>query len=135
MPVPRCKKAALYHPSRALELSANKDTSSFGGFTDVRKNDFEALSHEPDFHGEVRPGDMIYIPHRWLHDVLVEEDSVSVTWNFVHQSGAKEFKDYLKNSPETDSEFEVLKYLYSLAGMPEASAQQILDIANKEAIT
>ncbi|MFT6876598.1 MAG: ribosomal protein L16 Arg81 hydroxylase [Granulosicoccus sp.] len=129
------KEAALYHPDRAQELQADSDSSSFGGFTDVRGANLNSLSHEPDFHGEVRPGDMIYIPHGWLHDVLVVEDSVSVTWNFVHERGSKEYKQYLKNSPETDSEFEVLKYFYSLAGIQNATAQDILALAEETGST
>ncbi len=126
------KEAALYHPSRSAELQANSDSSSFGGFTDVRENDLSALSHEPDFHGEVHPGDMIYIPHGWLHDVIVKEDSVSITWNFVHQLGAQEFKQYLAgDAHKNDSEFEVLKYFYAQAGLSDVAAQDILEIANK----
>jgi len=131
-PVTGVKEAALYHPSRSAELQANSDSSSFGGFTDVRENDLSALSHEPDFHGEVHPGDMIYIPHGWLHDVIVKEDSVSITWNFVHQLGAQEFKQYLAgDAHKNDSEFEVLKYFYAQAGLPDVAAQDILEIANK----
>lgn len=126
------KEAALYHPSRSPELQANSDSSSFGGFTDVRENDLSSLSHEPDFHGEVHPGDMIYIPHGWLHDVIVKEDSVSITWNFVHQLGSQEFKQYLAgDAHKNDSEFEVLKYFYAQAGLPDVAAQDILEIANK----
>jgi hypothetical protein len=126
------KEAALYHPSRSVELQANSDSSSFGGFTDVRENDLDSLSHEPDFQGEVHPGDMIYIPHGWLHDVLVKEDSVSITWNFVHQLGSQEFKQYLSGDDyKNDSEFEVLKYFYAQAGLPDVGAQDILEIASK----
>jgi len=73
------KEAALYHPSRHSELLKNSDASSFGGFIDVRESDLDSLSIEPDYHGEVHPGDMIYIPHGWMHGVIVVEDSVSIT--------------------------------------------------------
>ncbi len=120
------KEAALYHPSRTNELLAESDASSFGGFVDVREADLNSLSHEPDYSGLVKPGEMIYIPHGWLHDVIVVDDSVSVTWNFVHDDGADAFKEYLKNNPEDDSEFEVLQYFYARAGFDNMSADQIL---------
>ena len=119
------KEAALYHPSRTAELTVKTDSSSFGGFIDVRADDPANLSHQPDFQGTVEAGDMIFIPHGWLHDVIAMDDSVSVTWNFVHEKGATEFREYLNDSPENDSEFEVLQYFYKLAGMPDMSAAQI----------
>ena len=128
------KEAALYHPSRAQELLDNSDGSSFGGFMDMREADINQLSHEPDFHGEVNPGDMIYIPHGWLHDVIVVEDSISVTWNFIHEKGAREFEQYLTGNTEEDSEFEILQYFYSLAGFPNVSAQEIMEQLRRRSI-
>ena len=119
------KEVALYHPSRTAELSARQDDSSFGGFIDVRGAHTEQLAVEPDYHGELLPGEMVYIPHGWLHDVIVREDSISVTWNFVHENGADEFQDYLDGRPENDSEFEILQYFFALAGHPDASPAQI----------
>ena len=75
---------------------------------------------------EVEPGQMIYIPHGWLHDVICLSDSISVTWNFVHRKGASEFVEYLKANPSEDSEFEVLQYFYKRAGMGELTADEIL---------
>ena len=100
---------------------------NFGGFVDVRDVSLEKLSIEPDFHGFVRPGEMIYIPHGWLHDVLAVEDSVSVTWNFVHACGAAEFTEYLTSGCEGDSEFEILQYFHRSTGEQALSARQIAD--------
>ncbi len=121
------KEAALYHPDRAAELGKGRDGSSFGGFVDVRDVSLEKLSIEPDYHGFVRPGEMIYIPHGWLHDVLAIEDSVSVTWNFVHARGAAEFTDYLTSGCAGDSEFEILQYFHRSTGEQALSARQIAD--------
>lgn len=105
------KRASLYHPSRSDELLAEATTNSFGGFVDVRNSGASAaLSAEPDFEGIVQPGEMIYIPHGWLHDVVAVTDSISVTWNFVHAQGAAEFHAYLATEPESDSELEILRY-------------------------
>lgn len=112
------KEAALYHPSRHVELTEQPGSSSFGGFLDVRAGDHDVLSVDPDYQGFVNPGEMIYIPNGWLHDVIVTEDSASVTWNFVHRLGSASFQRYLVDSPEADSEFEILQYFHSLAGLP-----------------
>lgn len=112
------KEAALYQPSRADELLAGTDSSSFGGFVDVRDTPTSALDVAPDYHGFVEPGQMIYIPNGWLHDVIVTEDSLSVTWNFVHRKGAERYHRYLKGEPESDSEFEILQYFHQLSGLP-----------------
>lgn len=121
------KEAALYRPERAEELKKNKDGSSFGGFIDVRSEEIDALSVEPDFHGHVRPGEMIYIPHGWLHDVIAVEDSVSITWNFVHELGSGKFSDYLLSGWDGDSEFEILQYFHSTTGNATMSAREIAD--------
>lgn len=127
------KEVVMYRPSRAEELRVKSaDGSSFGGFVDVRKPGGAGLHVEPDYHGFVRPGEVIYIPHGWLHDVIVVEDSISVTWNFVHEHASVEFIDYLMSSAETDSELEVLKYFYRLSGHNFASAREIVRKFNRE---
>ncbi len=119
------KHAALYHPSRAAELAAQSDGTSYGGFVDVRGDD-GALAMEPDFQGVVKPGEMIYIPHGWLHDVLVTDDSLSVTWNFIHQRGAAKYVEYLRAGPSDDPEFEILQFFHDRGGVPGVTADVLL---------
>ncbi len=119
------KEVALYRPERAAELTVQSDGTSFGGFVDVREDALNELSVEPDFHGFVGPGQMVYIPHGWLHDVIAIEDSVSITWNFIHRKGSGEFVDYLKGAYEQDPEFEILKYFHRPTGISDISAGQI----------
>jgi hypothetical protein len=110
------KEVSLYRPDRTEELSVRSDEdNSYSGFVDVRESDANTLSHEPDFHGFLEPGEMIYIPHGWLHDVLVTNDSFSITWNFIHKKGAAEFLNYLDGEPEKDSEYEVLNFFNGLS--------------------
>ncbi len=121
------KHAVMYRPERAAELSASQDGNSFGGFVDVRPDPFAPPTVEPDFEGSIGPGDMIYVPHGWLHDVVAMEDSLSVTWNFVHEAGSAEFRDYLANGPEGDSEFEILQYCHQVGGQQaNISLEQIV---------
>lgn len=122
------KEAALYRPERATELTRASGGTSFGGFVDVRENDLENLSVEPDFHGTVGPGEMIYIPNGWLHDVIAVEDSVSITWNFVHKSGAGAFSNYLKSDWDGDPEFEILQYFHRATGSEGLRASEIVEL-------
>ncbi len=122
------KHAVLYRPDRAEELKAAADGSSFGGFIDIREGSGPGLTVEPDYQGTIKPGQMIYIPRGWLHDVYVVDDSLSLTWNFVHQQGSKEFMDYLAGDPESDSEYEILQYFHQLAGLPDLTASQIVEL-------
>lgn len=127
------KEVALYHPSRAEELTVReRDGTSFGGFVDVRAGDLGRLSVEPDYHGFIGPGEVVYIPHGWLHDVIVVEDSISVTWNFVHERGSMEFIDYLMGGAEGDSEFEVLNYFYRQSGHDFSSPRDVVAAFNRK---
>jgi Cupin-like domain len=119
------KKAVLYHPDRAAELHLGDDPSSFGGFLDVRGQGLDRLAVEPDLEGSVHPGELIYIPRGWLHDVVVVEDSLSVTWNFVHRAGSRELMRYLQSGPEADSELEILRWFRSQAGLPDLAPRQL----------
>lgn len=126
------KEVAMYHPSRAKEFSLVKETdNSFGGYLDVRGENLERLSHEPDFRGTLGPGELLYVPHGWLHDVIVVEDSISVTWNFIHEKGSLEYIDYLMGEPNIDSEFQVLKYFYQQSGEHFDTSADIIKRYNK----
>lgn len=119
------KEAVLYEPARAAELHLGDDTSSYGGFLDVRGDGSGRLAAEPDLQGLVHPGDLIYIPRGWLHDVLVLEDSLSVTWNFVHEAGSRELIRYLQAGPEADSEWEILRWFRAQAGCPDLAPAEL----------
>ncbi|GHA08210.1 hypothetical protein GCM10008090_17570 [Arenicella chitinivorans] len=120
------KEYLLYHPDRTDELKQGPDSSSFGGFIDVRDPNSAEPLVEPDYRGLVHPGELLYIPHGWLHDVMVVEDSISITWNFIHQAGSAKFRQYLHDGPEADPEFEVLKYFYAHAGTKVSEVQDVL---------
>ena len=119
------KEAVLYEPGRAAELHLGGDATSYGGFVDVRGQGSDHLTVEPDLRGRVGPGDLIYIPRGWLHDVLVLEDSLSVTWNFVHAAGSRELTRYLQSGPEADSEWEILRWFRTSAGLADLPAREL----------
>lgn len=110
------KEFCLFHPRRTRELEKRRENNSFGGFVDVREGMGSGYSIEPDCTGTIGPGEILYIPNGWLHDVLVVDDSVSITWNFVHESGSESYLDYLYTKAASDGEFAVLQYFYELGG-------------------
>lgn len=127
------KDAVLYHPDRVKELTVETDSSSFGGFLDIRDRATGEPTIEPDYRGVIRPGQMIYVPHGWLHDVLVVEDSLSITWNFIHRAGAAEHRAYLEGDPRSDSEFEILQYFHALSGRDgDLGPQELLDLVDSD---
>jgi hypothetical protein len=58
------------------------------------------------------PGDVLFIPDGWLHDVTSISDSVSVTWNFVHRTRLKPFLRALSDDP-LGGEIDVVRYFLS----------------------
>jgi hypothetical protein len=59
--------------------------------TDLDAPDLERYPRLADvryYEGIVRPGEMIFFPARWLHQVTTLEDSVSLTHNFVSANNA-----------------------------------------------
>jgi hypothetical protein len=68
----------------------------------------------PNFHkavvnydDELLPGEILFIPQGWYHHIETLEDSVSLTWNFVHASQAKQFHIYLASN---DVDRDVIDY-------------------------
>jgi Cupin-like domain len=48
------------------------------------------------------PGDAIFIPAGWYHTAVAQSDSVSITWNFVHQVHEDRFGAYLRSGGKAD---------------------------------
>ncbi len=44
----------------------------------------------------LKPGEILFIPQGWLHHVITTSDSISLTWNFVHQSNCTYYQKWLK---------------------------------------
>jgi Cupin-like domain len=74
----------------------------------------------PDFHKAavtaecmLEPGETIYVPHGWCHEVHSETDAISLTWNFVHSSTAS-FLDVWLQGDLSDFEQSVLRFFYRI---------------------
>jgi hypothetical protein len=76
------KSVAFYPPEEASKLQDERgcvdpeapDTRRFPRFADA------SLQYEDT----LRPGEVLFVPGGWFHEVKSISDSISVTWNFVH---------------------------------------------------
>jgi hypothetical protein len=78
---------------------------------------------EPDYVDTLRPGEMIFIPGGWFHDVTTLTDSISVTWNFVHQARASGFWRQLEHRADAGG-YEVMRFFLDRQGLGERRAEE-----------
>jgi hypothetical protein len=118
------KQLTMYAPEQAACLMngdefvdpAAPDPQRFPRFAQAR----------PAYEDTLKPGEVLYIPSGWFHDVTSVTDSISVTWNFVHESRVETLCQYLTDHPH-DSELEVLRFFLNDLVPPAASAGQIVE--------
>jgi Cupin-like domain len=60
------------------------------------------------------PGEIMYVPHGWFHQVHSESDSISLTWNFVHHTTQAALRTWLAQENLTDFDQSVLRFFYSI---------------------
>jgi hypothetical protein len=61
----------------------------------------------------LKPGEIALIPHGWLHEAVCLTDSISLTWNFVHQCTWPRFFRHLA-SEQAETEMPVLSFFANL---------------------
>lgn len=94
------KRVVMYPPAAAEVLTAG------GEVVDLEHPDqkrfarwSEAVS---EFDEVLHPGDAVFIPGGWWHTAVALDDSVSLTWNFVHESQEPRFARYLESGGDQD---------------------------------
>lgn len=60
------------------------------------------------------PGEILYIPSRWYHQVLNIEPCIALTENFVNHSNRNEFKNYLLRNGEHEIFKKIVQYIPEL---------------------
>ncbi len=55
------------------------------------------------------PGEIIFLPGGWFHDVTCISDSISITWNFVHRSRLDALIDSMRTN-SLEKELEVVQF-------------------------
>lgn len=102
------KKLTFYEPRHADEVISDGayvdpmavDATRFPGFRSI----------EPTFEDVLQPGEILFIPEGWFHDVLTISDSISVTWNFVHEARADPYRREIAD-PRNEFDRDMLTYL------------------------
>jgi hypothetical protein len=98
-------------------------------FADPRAPDRAAFPEfaraRPVFEDVLAPGEIVFIPDGWFHDVTSLDDSISITWNFVHSARAEPFARILAESPQ-DREVDVVRFFLADRIRPEAGIGEIL---------
>jgi hypothetical protein len=107
------KDFVMYDPSQAPYLTKG------GKSVDVEAPDLQMF---PDFpqareilRDTLQPGEILLVPAGWYHHFKSTSDSISLTWNFVHECRLPEFMSYLAAGPQ-ENELKQLAYAY--AGAP-----------------
>lgn len=85
----------------------------------------EFAKARPAFEDVLAPGEIVFIPDGWFHDVTSLDDSISITWNFVHSARAQPFARILAESPK-DREVDVVRFFLDGRLSPEAGVGDIL---------
>ena len=104
------KSFVMYPPDQASLLTAG------GKVVDVANPDIEKF---PDFakarpavEDELAPGEAVFIPAGWYHHFDTLENSISLTWNFVHMSRQPAFTRYLAGRPPQEELDTIQYFLY-----------------------
>jgi Cupin-like domain len=106
------KRVVFYEPRHAEALMRD------GVFVDPDAVDhmlfpkFEGI--EPAYDDILRPGEILFIASGWFHDVRTLSDSISITWNFVHEFSAERFRQAVQD-PRNDFDRDMLAYLGGIA--------------------
>jgi len=116
------KKILLYDPGQAGYVMNN------GEFIDIENPDNKKF---PDFskascsyEDTLVPGEIVFFPGGWFHDVKCLSDSISITWNFVHSSGLDRFYNYIDQHPD-DDQLEIVRFFLRDWIDPNADVKEI----------
>jgi hypothetical protein len=117
------KQIILYSPEQASFLVREGEH-----FVDIEKPDLQRFPDfgraQPSYRDTLHPGEILFIPGGWLHHVTSLTDSISVTWNFVHQARLSFLCDHLSRHPD-DGELEVLRFFLGDAVRADSSTSEI----------
>ncbi|CAL2088808.1 cupin-like domain-containing protein [Tenacibaculum sp. 190524A02b] len=123
------KKIYLFAPSK--EASVMKD----GAFVDVKNPDhdkfpdYKNITH--DYEDTLSPGEIVFFPSGWFHDVTCETDSISITWNFVHETQLDIVCKHIAQNPN-DDQLEIAKFFLKGEIKDNANARDIILFLKKK---
>ena len=107
------KHLTFYHPADGDKLRRDQK------YVDPQKPDMNAfpdfLKVRPVYEDELNPGEILFIPSGWFHDVMSVSDSISVTWNFAHAVHPEAFVREVCD-PANNFDRDMLDFFFSAAG-------------------
>jgi hypothetical protein len=106
------KQVTFYMPECADKVIADGAFVDPAAVDPVAFPDFHTL--QPTYEDVLRPGEILFIPGGWFHDVRTLSDSISITWNFVHESRADAFRREVAD-PRNAFDRDMLAYLGDVA--------------------
>ena len=120
------KSLALYHPGQDSKVRKgtqfvdpkNPDRRAFPDFSDV----------QPLYRDELRPGEVLFIPSGWFHDVVSVTDSISITWNFVHAAHRAAFLREI-GDPVNKFDRDMLDFFFSGGNGRKVSVDEMTRLA------
>ncbi len=84
------KRVAMYAPADRTNLSFRTPLAGAGRWSDLPARsadadpaEFPRIEHAVRFEGELRPGDALYIPPFWAHEMEALEANISVPFRFA----------------------------------------------------
>ena len=84
------------------------------GCVNINKPDLQLfpnfLKATPAFIDTLKPGEIIFFPHGWFHQVETISNSISLTWNFVHISTWRAFFKYITTERLSEDELQVFQF-------------------------
>jgi len=104
------KSVTFYQPADDDKLRRGKE------FVDPRDPDPDAFPHfssaAPIYRDDLKPGEILFTPSGWFHDVVSATDSISITWNFVHRANRSPFLREIAD-PSNDFDRDMLDFFFS----------------------
>lgn len=102
------KRLLIYAPEAASALMCDGEFADPANVNATKFPHFHSV--QPVYDDVLHPGEILFIPAGWLHDVETLSDSISVTWNFVHQAHATQYQREVGNAANTFDR-DMLSYL------------------------
>jgi hypothetical protein len=120
------KSLKFYHPADDGKLRRGKE------FVDPQNPNGSVFPEfsvaTPAYIDELKPGEILFTPSGWFHDVLSVTDSISVTWNFVHATNREPFLREI-DDPSNDFDRDMLDFFFSRGGKRTVSVSEMRRLA------
>ena len=91
------KDFVMFDPSQTVYLRNGAHVVDIEAPDAERNPDFSRA--RPSVQDTLEAGEIVFLPAGWHHHFKSVTDSISLTWNFVHQARLPEFTAYLQEGP------------------------------------